>query len=158
MSILSESIFLRYLPVTFIKFLYENGKQKFLQVYKMQHYESPILIWNAELRSILENAIKEQTKEFEDEIREFAKMSSSEMKKPENFPKFNKKFKGIIKYPTIENEVRCGRYYLRVWVQQKKDSENFFKIPVEEESEFFKNLEAELRYCRYEEQLKNQNK
>jgi hypothetical protein len=27
-----------------------------------------------------------------------------------------KKFMEIIPYPNIENEVRCGRYYLRVWV------------------------------------------
>jgi len=30
----------------------------------------------------------------------------------------NKKFNEIIKYPMIDNEVRCGRYYLRVWVSQ----------------------------------------
>jgi len=35
MPILGESIFLRYLPIPFIKFLYEKGKNKFLEVYKM---------------------------------------------------------------------------------------------------------------------------
>jgi hypothetical protein len=62
--ILGESLFLRFLPIPFIKFLYEKGKNKFLEVYKMNNYESPILIWNAELRGILENAIKEHTHEF----------------------------------------------------------------------------------------------
>lgn len=31
-------------------------------------------------------------------------------------PIYNKKFKNIVRYPDIEGEVRCGRYYLRVWV------------------------------------------
>jgi hypothetical protein len=53
---------------------------------------------------------------------------------------YDKKFKNIVKYPQIESEVRCGRYYLRVWVNQKKKSPDFFDIPVEEEEEFHKNL------------------
>ena len=53
---------------------------------------------------------------------------------------------------------RCGRYYLRVWVNQKKDSENFFKIPVEEEDEFQNNLQAELRHCIYEDQFQDLQK
>ena len=55
---------------------------------------------------------------------------------PENMPIYKSKFKNIVKYPQIESEVRCGRYYLRVWINQKKGSDSFFKIPREEEDEF----------------------
>lgn len=45
-----------------------------------------------------------------------------------------------MKYTQIDNEVRCGRYYLRVWVNQKRNSKDYFKIPGEEEKDFYKNL------------------
>lgn len=70
-------------------------------------------------------------------------------------PIYEKEFKNIVKYPDIENEVRCGRYYLRVWVNQKKKDPNFFDIPREEEDEFHKNLQIELRHCIYEENFKD---
>lgn len=152
--ILGESIFLRYLPIPFIKFLYEKGKNKFLEIYKMQNYESPILIWNAELRTILEQSIKDHMREPINDLKDFASRSTDEFKKPSNF--HHQPFSTIVKYPSIESEVRCGRYYLRVWVSQKKDSENFFRIPKEEDEEFQKNLQAELRHCIYNEQFQDQ--
>ena len=58
----------------------------------------------------------------------------------------------IVRYPSIDNEVRCGRYYLRVWVNQskRKDGRPFFDIPHDEEEDFHKNLQAELKQCIYE--------
>lgn len=85
-------------------------------MYKAQSYESPILIWNAELRQLLENAIKEHSREFLYKLRDFAQLPSKELVDPNNLPIYQKKFKNIVKYPQIESEVRCGRYYLRVWV------------------------------------------
>lgn len=82
----------------------------------MQHYESPILIWNTKLREILEVSIREHSSEFIEELKEFAQQESHLLKTSENLPVYDKKFKNIVKYPDIENEVRCGRYYLRVWV------------------------------------------
>ncbi len=56
-------------------------------------------------------------------------------------PFYDKHFETIVQYPSIQNEVRCGRYYLRVWVNQNpKDEANFFDIPPEEEDKFHKNL------------------
>jgi hypothetical protein len=49
-------------------------------------------------------------------MREFAKLPNKELKDPERLPHYKKPFKNIVRYPSIENEVRCGRYYLRVWV------------------------------------------
>ena len=82
----------------------------------MNNYESPILIWNAELRGILESAIKDHTHEFISMMREFAKLPNKELKDPDRLPHYKIPFKKIVRYPSIENEVRCGRYYLRVWV------------------------------------------
>ena len=52
--LLLESIFLRYLPVPFIKFLYEcimgSGQQNFLEVYRSDVHRHPILIWSKQLR------------------------------------------------------------------------------------------------------------
>jgi hypothetical protein len=70
------------------------------------------LIWNSKLRLHLENSIKQH----------FDHLLSSCFNCPDK-PKEDvwlliekKKFMDIIPYPDIENEVRCGRYYLRVWV------------------------------------------
>lgn len=65
----------------------------------MQNYESPILIWNSELRGILENSIKEHTNEFYDQLVEFAKKPNDEIKDPNNFPSNIKAFKNIVRYP-----------------------------------------------------------
>ena len=47
----------------------------------------------------------------------------------------------------IDNEVRCGQYYLRIWVNQPKQRDGeeekeykFFNIPAHEEKEFLSNL------------------
>ena len=115
-TLLAESIFLRFLPVPLIKFLYEEGQEKVLEIYKMQSYESPILIWNAELRQFLEESIKDHSKEFIEKIQEFAKAKKHDLKMSDKMPEYKKKFENIVRYTSIENEVRCGRYYLRVWV------------------------------------------
>lgn len=62
-----------------------------------------------------------------------------------------KKFNEIIKYPMIEHEVRCGRYYLRVWVNQSQDAADFFDIPEDQEEEFHRNLQDELKNMIYQE-------
>ena len=49
----------------------------------------------------------------------------------------------------IEHEVRCGRYYLRVWVNQTRDVPDFFDIPEDQEEEFHRNLQDELKNLIY---------
>ena len=72
LPLLLESIFLRYLPVPFIKFLYEMRERYFLEVYRMQNYRSPILIWSSELRKHLEDKIKSNATDFLGKLRDFA--------------------------------------------------------------------------------------
>ena len=57
---------------------------------------------------------------------------------------FKQPIKDVIQYSFIEEEVRCGQYYLRVWTQQKLDSQDFFLIPSNEEEDFLKNLQNSL--------------
>lgn len=56
-KILSESIFLRFFPLALIQYFYENGEEKFLEAYQSESFSSTILIWNIEMRLILEKAI-----------------------------------------------------------------------------------------------------
>ncbi len=56
--LLQDSIFLRYMPVPFIKYLYEEREPLFLDVYKMDSFRSPILIWNKKMRLHLERKIR----------------------------------------------------------------------------------------------------
>lgn len=64
--LLEESIFLRFFPVPLIAYYYERDQQKFLNIYKEKSYRSPILIWNQELRLLLENKITDHAKDFID--------------------------------------------------------------------------------------------
>ena len=50
----------------------------------------------------------------------------------------------------IDNEVRCGQYYLRIWVNQPKqelgdENYKFFNIPAHEEKDFLDNLKNSFR-------------
>lgn len=52
----------------------------------------------------------------------------------------------MIKYEEIEAEVRCGRYYLSVWVEQSKQKSGvLFEIPHFEEQEFHSKMKTELK-------------
>lgn len=110
------------------------------------------------MRLILEKSIIDHSADFVEKLREFANRPDFELKQSEQIPVYNKKFKNIVKYPEIENEVRCGRYYLRVWVSQNKNDPGFFDIPKEEEGEFHKNLQIELRHCIYDENFEDKQK
>ena len=43
----------------YIKFLYENTDEKFLEIYRRHDYKHPILIWNEKMRQTLEQTIKQ---------------------------------------------------------------------------------------------------
>jgi len=148
---LQDSIFLRYLPVPFIKYLYEDKEPHFLDVYKTDSFRSPISIWNKKMREHLEEKITTNEELFVKKIAETAMHNSSKLEPLQE----------IVKFEELDSEVRCGRYYLSVWVEQKKllkDEENkkyFFSIPKDEEDEFHNKMQAELRYQNNEERLKN---
>jgi len=115
LPLLLESIFLRYLPVPFVKFLYEQGQRKFLEIYRTPKYDSPILIWNSLLRKQLEDKITSHATDFLEELKKYAQ-DPELIKHPSKLPVYDKEVSEIIKYDKIESEVRCGRYYLSKWV------------------------------------------
>lgn len=141
------------MPVPFIKYLYEERNPHFLDVYKSDSFRTPILIWNKKMRLHLERKIRTNEELFVKKIAETAMHNSSKLEP----------LSEIVKFDELDNQVRCGRYYLSVWVEQKnlrkaKDPEKkmqFFSIPKEEEDEFHNKMQAELRYQNNEERLKN---
>jgi len=124
--LLEESIFLRFFPVPLIAYYYEKGQQSFLKVYKEKSYRSPILIWNQELRLLLENKITEHARGFIEKLKEFASSHQTYSKSQKTLPNFGKEFKftEIVKYDKIESEVRCGRFYLSVWVDKNQTQDS----------------------------------
>ena len=128
---LGDSIFLRYLPVPFIKYLYEKGEESFLEIYRRYDYKHPILIWNADMKSTLDNKIKDNAHQFLQDLRAFAQNVDTD-RDPERIAIYDKRLTEIVKYDQIENEVRCGRYYLGVWTSQNQE----FIIDKDEEPVF----------------------
>lgn len=54
-----------------------------------------------------------------------------------------------VKYKQIEKEVKCGKYYLRIWVNQrdksnKKDLATIITIPPGEETDYLTNLKQSM--------------
>jgi len=70
--ILQESILLRYLPVPFIKYLYEEREPHFLDVYRMESFRSPVLIWSSDMRRHLEQTIQSNAREFQERLHNYA--------------------------------------------------------------------------------------
>ena len=70
--LLQDSILLRYLPVPFVKYLYEATPEKFLHIYREHDYHHPILIWNSKMRKTLEQKIKDKARDFVYELRSFS--------------------------------------------------------------------------------------
>ena len=142
-----ESIFLRYLPTPFIKFLFERGPDEFLRVYRMDEYRHPIPIWNREQRQLLEARITQTAQGFMSELKNFAS-DAERLKLPTEIPMYSDSVRSVVTYPDIEAEVRCGRYYLSVWTEQAKiEPETFYQIPRNEEEEFQLKMKDELRQC-----------
>lgn len=105
------------------------------------------------MRQTLENKIKNNARNFLQRLSQFAH-SPEDLKDPKKIPVFERSVSEIVKYEQIENEVRCGRYYLGVWTTTKTE----FTIEESQEPEFHQKMQAELRYCIYEENLKNPDK
>ena len=63
------------------------------------------------------------------ELTDFA-MDPEKSVLPEEIPLYEDKVENVIKYKDIEDEVRSGRYYLSVWIEQAKiDPQGLYIIP-----------------------------
>ena len=109
---LRNSVFLRYLPVCLVRYLAEEENAKnVLTVFLSSDTTQPTLIWNKEQRSIFRRTLKAHLVELRGEIAEFV----SKYNKVENIPLYRKHFSSVIKFPRIESEIRCGRFFLHIW-------------------------------------------
>ena len=83
------------------------------------------------MRSTLDNKIKDNAHQFLQDLRAFAQNVDTD-RDPERIAIYDKRLTEIVKYDQIENEVRCGRYYLGVWTSQNQE----FIIDKDEEPVF----------------------
>ncbi|CDW89296.1 UNKNOWN [Stylonychia lemnae] len=143
---LKNSIFLRYLPLPLvIKAIQPGNTNEFIQIFQEISYEKATLIWNRQMREMLKQQILMNSDQLISDLNEYAYNFRHNMQNDDHFlPKFNTPLIDIIKYKFIEEEVRCGQYYLRVWTQINWQDPDFFWIPLEEEDDFVKNLQASI--------------
>ena len=94
---MGDSIFLRYLPVPFLKYLYENDEQRFLEIYRRHDYRHPTLIWNQSMRQTLEDTIKDNARAFLADLRWFANDPEA-FRTPGRIPVFERSVNEIVKY------------------------------------------------------------
>ena len=106
---LKQSVFLRYLPVPFTKYLLEkNDPKEFLDIYLNPDYSYPILIWKKEMRENLEKKINDHLQEYKEKLLKFVKLVPKKDRNINNMPAYKNLFRTVVKFPEIAHEVRCG--------------------------------------------------
>lgn len=98
------------------------------------------------MRDILKQQILYNSDQLIKDLIKFIKPIEKEdrVEKFDGVPKYEKPLQDVVKYRFIEEEVRCGQYYLRVWTQKKWSEQEFFQIPHEEEEDFLINLKISI--------------
>ncbi len=164
-----RSIFLRYWPLPLIKKACVeelNDDMEYLDLFKQVSYEKANLIWNGEMREIMKDQILQNSRQLINDLLHFSRLREKQddqlREKQDEFfwvevPEYSKPLQRVIKYKFIEEEVRCGKYYLRVWIQKKKTDEDFFLIPQSEEDDFLNNLKASISKIIYQDGAQTPN-
>lgn len=137
---IKDSIFLRYFPIPFVKFIVEAPSCKLiLETYCKNLIEDSALIWTQDMRNQLENTLASHLAPFKKLLGEYVENKSEGFRKIENMPIYSTIFKEIMKYPKIDHEIRCGEYYLRIWNSKKGNTEGIHQPT------FFNNLEKTFK-------------
>jgi len=109
-----KSVFLRYLPVLFVKAINkERSTEKLYKIFMSKQHRQPELIWTEEMRSDLIKDVSSHIKSFTEKVSEFANIKS--YKTAETFPKYKTPYNKIKIYSQLSNEVRSGDYYLNTY-------------------------------------------
>ena len=130
---IKKSVFLRFLPVPFVKIIVEaEDSKQILQLYTKENIEESTIIWSKGMRELLEKELSVHLDKFNQELSKFVDNKDVKFRKIKNMPIYAEIFKKTIKYPQIEKEVTCGEYYLRVWnnlkpAMERKNQSNFIK-------------------------------
>jgi len=126
---IKNSVFLRYLPVPFVKFLTEDSnRENVFKTFLEAEISEPALIWSKDMRGLLFANMENHLAEFKEKLKMFVKNKTEKFRIVSNMPIYNKLFNKIIKYPQIEKEIRCGEYYLRIWNKNKIKMENVQQV------------------------------
>ena len=134
---LKNSIFLRYFPPSFVKYLTEEINCKCaLAIYLKNDYRQPEVIWTKEMRELFESSLEKHLSGIKKQLEEFLTVGSGKKQLIEIMPLYKTIFTEIIKYPQVEKEIRCGEFYLRSWIEAKGRAERF------NPTIFFSNLET----------------
>lgn len=92
------------------------------------------------MRDILKQQILLNSDQLISDLNEYSRTRSYQQNSDDIIPTYNIPLQDVIRYRFIEEEVRCGQYYLRVWTQIKPKEDEFFWIPYDEEDDFLRNL------------------
>ena len=133
---IKSSLFLRFFPVPFVKFIVEeNNTGAISAIYKKSNHKQADLIWSKTMRALLEEKIKLHMSPFLLELDKFVSKKGGKGRTVEQMPVYSESFKEIIKFPEIENEIRCAEFYLREWNEWKGTMEGVHQVI------FMKNLD-----------------
>ncbi len=131
-----NSIFLRYFPVPFVKYMTEEpNTEQILKVYLSDSIEEPALIWSKDMRTLLIHTLDTHIAGFRQQLAQFVGNKTPNFRKVANMPTYPELFREVVRYPQIAREIRCAEYYLRLWNVNKGKMENIHQIV------FFNNLE-----------------
>jgi len=137
---IKNSLFLRYLPVPFVKFIVEEQKsEQVLAIFTSELTEQPALIWSKDMRCLLNQILTEHLAPFGKKLIEFSSNKVPNFRKIENMPIYSDAFKDVIKYPQIAKEIRCAEYYLRIWNKNNDKKGSVHQMV------FFHNLESTFK-------------
>jgi hypothetical protein len=90
-----------------------QNNDTFLSIFRAPRFEKATLIWNQEMLEHLKDEILKNLKPY------FLKWQLYIQEAKEEIPSARHVIKYVVSYPNIVQEVRCGQYYLRIWVDQK---------------------------------------
>lgn len=107
-----DSVFLRYLPVCFVRYLAgEVYAKNAIGILLSDEFNEPTLSWSKYERVIFAREVKEHLKQYKHTLKGLALLGTKDL------PLYKSHFKSIIKYPSLEQELRCGKYFLRNWIK-----------------------------------------
>jgi len=99
-----------------------NELEKNLKIYQTDKLETSTMIWTNQMRKHLELEIWNNQKDFIVELYEFVNKNKSELvKEQKSVPNCDKRLKNCVTYTEINQEIRCGQYYLRIWAEKYRD-------------------------------------
>ncbi|KAK6624832.1 hypothetical protein RUM44_011696 [Polyplax serrata] len=122
-EILQRSVLGPLLPEAMLSYLENHGPDKFAQIF-LGEFDTPEVIWNAEMRQLLIQKLAMHVADFSPRLR-------SNTRAPYQYCSIP-----AIRYPQLENELFCNIFYLR----HLCDTARFPKWPIKEPVKLLKDV------------------